>query len=407
MSTGGATLQLASYGVQDLYLTGKPQVTQFKSVVKRHTNFSMETVENYFHGKIAPGQKVFCDIQRCGDLISQVMLRLKLPKLQKEQGKDGIFTSWVNGIGFAIVEYVEIQIGERVIDKQYGDWMFIWTELSEDDATRGGLASMVGGHTVFNEATQNGPLDLYVPFYFWFCKDIGSSLPLVALQNQNVRITVKFRDLDLLWTSNNFEEAKKRIPTDLSFDRASLLVDYIFLDVDERRYFAQNRHFYLIEQVQIQNESIDVNKNENVIYMDFNHPVKEIYWVIQGQKVRRLNQWFNFTDDLSDDPVAPMRSALIRFNGQKRFEEREERYFRLVIPWKRHTATPNSFIYVYDFATDPERLQPTGSANFSRIDSASLHLHTEGIGDSQVTIYALNYNIFRIIGGISGVVFND
>lgn len=408
MSTG-AVLQLAAYGAQDLYLTGNPQITQFKSVVKRNTNFALETVENYLVGKLTFGQKVSCNLQRAGDLVSQIFLRVVLPPLQPNQGENNIFTSWVNGIGFAMIEYVDIQIGGQTIDRQYGQWMFIWAELTEDAATKGGLASMVGGHSVFTPATQNGPLELYIPLYFWFCRDIGSSLPLVALQQQDVRISFQFREFDLLWVSNDREGARKVIgnPNNIEFEQATLLVDYIFLDAEERRYFAQNRHFYLIEQTQIMNESIDISKEENVIEMPFNHPVKELVWFIQGQKVRQMNEWFNFSDDLGSDPIAPMRSALIRFEGLERFERKEERYFRLTVPWQRHTAVPGGFIYVYSFATDPEALQPTGTANFSRIDTATLHVNTGQIGQSQITIFATNYNIFRIISGISGVLFSS
>jgi len=405
----GAVLQLAAYGAQDLYLTGNPQVTHFKSVVKRHTNFAMETVENFFDGKLAPGNRVYCNIQRVGDLLSQLFLRIELPALQKRQGENNVYTSWVNGVGFVLIDYVEIQIGEQIIDRQYGQWMFIWAELTEDSATRGGLASMIGGHDVFTPTTQNGPLQLFIPLYFWFCRNLGSSLPLVSLQLQDVRVWFQFREFDSLWVSNDREAAKLQMccTKDTEFSQATLLADYIFLDTDERRYFAQNRHFYLIEQVQMETVSIDTSKVINVIDMPFNHPVKEVIWLIQGDNVRRANEWFNFSADLGPDPVAPLRKAVIRFEGTERFDEREERYFRLVVPWQRHTATPNSFIYVYSFATDPESLQPTGTANFSRIDSATLHIKTGQISDSQIVIYATNYNIFRIISGISGVLFSN
>jgi hypothetical protein len=407
MSTTGATLQLAAQGAQDLYLTGNPQITQFKSVVKRHTNFAMETVTNYFHGKLAPGQKIYSTLQRSGDLLSQMFLKITLPKLQETQGENNIYTSWVNRIGFALIDYVDVQIGEQVIDRQFGQWMFIWSELSQDNSSRGGLANMVGGHDVFTASTQNGPLELYVPLYFWFCRDIGSSLPLVALQNQEVRIWVQFRSFDLLWISNDKETAEGVVGKNLEFTEVTLLTDYIFLDKEERRFFAQNEHMYLIEQTQITNESIDISKQENIIYMPFNHPVKELYWVIQGKRVSQANQWFNFSDDLSDEPVAPIKSAVIRFEGTERFQQEDEKYFRVVVPWQRHTSTPDGFIYVYSFATKPEILQPTGTANFSRIDNATLHIETNNIGHSQITVYATNYNIFRIISGISGLLFRN
>jgi hypothetical protein len=409
MSTG-AVIQLAAYGTQDLYLTGNPQVTHFKAVIRRHTNFSMETVENYFDGKTSPGQKLQCNLQRIGDLVHQIYLRIDLPELQAMQGADNIYTSWVNAIGYIIIDYIEIQIGERVIDKQYGQWMNIWSELITDVSKRDALNTMVGRHDFFTPTTQNGPLSLYVPLQFWFCNNIGSSLPMVALQYQDVRINLQLKKFDLLWTSNDIENAKESLPDNITFDKITLLVDYIFLDDDERRYFAQNRHFYLIEQLQLSYQSIDVTKGENIIELPFNHPVKELIWVVQGNNVKRKRQWTNYSGDvqslLCDEPRPPIKNAIIRFEGLERFEIRNEEYFRVILPWKYHTAVPRSYIYIYSFATDPEKLQPTGSANFSRIDRATLHLQTvEGLEQSDVSVYAINYNIFRIISGISGVLF--
>ena len=410
MSTG-AVLQIAAYGTQDQYLTGNPQITHFKAVIRRSTNFAMETVENYFDGKLAPGQKVQCKLQRIGDLIHQIYLRLDLPQLQTIQGADNIYTSWVNAIGYVIMDYVEVQIGERVVDRQYGQWMNIWSELSTDDSKRDALNGMVGKHEFFTSSTQNGPLQLYVPLQFWFCNNIGSALPHIALQKQEVRFNIKFKSFDTLWVSNDPVNAKEILPPTITFDQATLLVDYIFLDEDERRYFAQNRHFYLIEQIQITTQSIDITKNENVIELPFNHPVKELLWVIQGENVQRSNQWTNYSGDIidicDDDPRPPIKNAIIRFEGLERFEIRKEEYFRVVLPWKYHTAVPtDNYIYIYSFATDPEILQPTGTANFSRLDRATLHIQTANdLGNSDITVYAINYNIFRIIGGISGVLF--
>ena len=409
MSTG-AVLQLAAYGTQDLYLTGNPQVTHFKSVIRRHTNFSMETVENYFDGKLAPGQKIQCKLQRIGDLVSQIYLKIDLPQLQNIQGEDNIYTSWVNAIGYIIIEYIEVQIGERVIDKQYGQWMNIWSELITDVSKKDALDTMVGKHDFFTPSTQNGPLNLHIPLQFWFCNNIGSSLPMVALQNQDVRINIQLKNFNSLWVSNDIKNAEEILPNNITFDQATLLVDYIFLDEDERRYFAQNRHFYLIEQIQLSYQSIDVTRNENIIDLPFNHPVKELIWILQGDNVKKHNQWVNYSGDvislLKEEPKPPIDNAIIRFEGLERFEIRKEEYFRVILPWKYHTSAPRNYIYTYSFATDPEKLQPTGTANFSRIDRATLHIKTsQNLGQSDISVYAINYNIFRIIGGISGILF--
>ena len=410
MSTG-AVIQLVAYGTQDLYLTGNPQITHFKSVIRRHTNFSMENVENYFHGKLSPGQKIQCKIQRVGDLIHQMYLKLDLPKLQTIQGEDNIYTSWVNSIGYVIIDYVEIQIGERVIDRQYGQWMNIWAELSTDLSKKDSLNTMIGHHDFFTPTTQNGPLQLYVPLQFWFCKYIGSSLPLVAIQNQDIRINLQLKKFNSLWVSNDMENADEILNKDITFDQISLLVDYIFLDEDERRYFAQNKHYYLIEQIQLSTQSIDITRTENVIDLPFNHPVKELIWVIQTNEVKSKNQWTNYSGDiitLDEEPRPPIKEVVIRFEGVERFETRTEEYFRIVLPWKYHTSVTKNYIYIYSFANEPEKLQPTGTANFSRLDSVNLHIKTSDyLKQSDISVYAVNYNILRIINGIAGVLFTN
>ena len=409
MSTG-AVIQIAAYGTQDLYLTGNPQITHFKSVIRRHTNFSMETVENYFDGKLAPGQKIQCKLQRIGDLIHQIYLKIDLPQLQSIQGEDNIYTSWVNAIGYVIIDYVEIQIGERVIDKQYGQWMNIWSELITEFSKRDALNTMIGRHDFFTATTQNGPLNLYVPLQFWFCNNIGSSLPLVAIQNQDVRINMKLKSFNSLWVSNDPTNASEFLNQDITFDQLTLLVDYIFLDEDERRYFAQNKHYYLIEQIQLSTNSIDITRTENIIDLPFNHPVKELIWIVQTDEVKHNNQWINYSGNLisllDEEPKPPILDAVIRFDGVERFETRTEEYFRIVLPWKYHTSVTKNYIYIYSFATDPENLQPTGTANFSRLDSVTLHFRTiPGLRKSDISVYAINYNILRIISGIAGVLF--
>ena len=408
MSTG-AVIQLVSCGTQDLYLTGNPQITHFKSVTRRHTNFSMETVENYFNGKLSPGQKIQCKIQRIGDLIHQMYIKIDLPKLQETQGKNNIYTSWVNAIGYVIIDYVEIQIGDRVIDKQYGQWMNIWSELITQTSKKDALYSMIGKHDFFTSTTQNGPLQLSIPLQFWFCNNIGSSLPLVAIQYQDVRINIQLKNFSSLWVSNDMESASMILDNDLTFEQITLLVDYIFLDEEERKYFAQNKHYYLIEQIQESTQSIDITRSENNIELPFNHPVKELIWVIQTDEVKNNNQWTNYSNNiinLFEEQGPPMIEAVIRFNGVERFEKRTEEYFRLTLPWKYHTSVSNNYIYLYSFAFDPEKLQPTGTANFSRLDSPTLHLKTSNnLKKSDITVYAINYNILRIISGVSGVLF--
>ena len=179
--SSGAILQLEAYGEQNKYITGNPQITHFKSVIRRHTHFAIETIENHFDGNYCPGERIRCKIQRSGDLVNQIYLKLQLPKLQKEQGEDGVYTSWINAIGYYIIDLIEIRIGDRIIDRQYGMWMNIWSELTTTNSKKDHLHSMIGKFDDFDETKQNGPLNLYIPLNFWFCKDLRSSLPLISI----------------------------------------------------------------------------------------------------------------------------------------------------------------------------------------------------------------------------------
>ena len=429
--SSGAILQLEAYGEQDKYITGNPQVTHFKSVIRRHTHFAIETIENHFDGMYCPGQRVRCKLQRPGDLVNQIYLKLHLPKLQKEQGEDGVYTSWINAVGYYIIDLIEIRIGDRLIDRQYGAWMNIWSELTTQNSKKDDLYSMIGKFDDFDETKQNGPLNLYIPLTFWFCKDFGSSLPLTALQNQDVNIDIVFKDFDSLWVSNNKEKAKQLILQNtldmcgyeetlcekkpkIQFDSLCLLVDYIFLDKNERTFFAKNTHYYLIEQLQITENSMDITTQCNTFELPFNHPVKELVWVIQGKNVQECNQWDNYSDVIlptideiaSNTPNTPIHTAIIRFEGVERFEKRDEKYFRVVQPWKYHSASSDKFIYIYSFCEKPEEIQPTGSANFSRLDRATLQVETKYmLQESFIYIFALNYNVLEFKNGLGHLLF--
>jgi hypothetical protein len=407
MSTSGVVLQLAAVGEQDVYLTGNPQNTHFKSAIKRYTNFSMESIRCYFDGSLKTGERVCCTVRKIGDLLANIHLTITLPSLYNNFGVNNLYVSWINNIGFALIESVDLQIGDQLIDRQYGQWMYIWSELTSTYEQKETLTSLVGRNEVHTYSTSTGSLTLNIPFYFWFCKNSGVALPLIALQNQEVRIWIQFRTLKQLWISNNITEANKIMPTALEFTSVSLLCDYIFLDNEERVYFAQNTHHYMIEQLQIQSESIDINKQVSIIEIPFNHPVKELFWVIQGNAIFLANDIFNFSDDSSDNPQPPIQSVVLRMEGTERFQEMNEYYFRKILPNQYHTSTSNNYIYMYSFALSPEELQPTGTANFSRIDRATLHITISNIRNSMIYVYATNYNLFQIKNGSSGVVFLD
>tara|TARA_B100000963_G_scaffold361979_1_gene401544 strand:- start:3589 stop:4926 length:1338 start_codon:yes stop_codon:yes gene_type:complete len=444
---GGGLIQLAAIGAQNAYLTGNPQITYFVAVYKRHTNFSIECIEQLFTGNATFGKKVFCDIDRVGDLIGDIFLVVKLPKLSSSINDKAVI-SWTNSIGHALIKYIDLEIGETVIDKQYGIWLQIWSELTVDASKREAFNMMIGKKENFYNTLEAEEMNLYIPLYFWFCNNPGLSLPLIALQHHVVRINLGIRDLSELWVSEDGTP-----PDNVDITSCSLYVDYIFLDDKERVFFAQNTHNYLITQLQISSNALDASRiykcrkedtticiecdeeekvNEDYILirksdkgdttmvdLKFNHPVKELLWIIQNSDILEMangkgNDWFNFSDKpfgCSDgsEQCDPMINAKLILDGVDRMETRDAKYFRLVQPFQRHTCVPaNNYIYVYSFGYNPEKYQPSGTLNFSRIDNSIFEISiVGGIKRPVLQMFATNYNILRIMGGMAGVVYNN
>jgi hypothetical protein len=300
-------MQLVAYGAQDVYLTGNPQITFWKVTYRRYTNFSMESIEQTFNGQADFGRRVTCTVSRNGDLASKTYLQVTLPEINQPSVGE-LYARWLDFPGHQLISQVEVEIGGQRIDRQYGDWMHIWTQLTLPANQKAGYFKMIGntvGLTYITDpafadvATPCGndaPVNvcaprkalpettLYVPLQFWFCRNPGLALPLIALQYHEVKINLDLRPLDeCLWavTELSGEGDKKHTASyNSSLVAASLYVDYIFLDTDERRRMAQNPHEYLIEQLQFTGDE-SVGSSSNKIKLNFNHPCKELVWVVQ------------------------------------------------------------------------------------------------------------------------------
>ena len=431
----GGLLQLAAYGAQDVYLTGNPQITFFVGVYRRYTNFAIQNIPQYFTGNATFGQKVYCQLDRIGDLVNQTFLHVVLPELEQyyyyDENDVVVEYYWVNSIGHALIKIIEVEIGGVVIDRQYGIWMEIWMELTTPNDKIHGLNEMIGRSDSPINYNNNKELDLYVPLRFWFCKNIGLSLPLIALQAQEVRINLTIRQFEELVVSSNGLPPPPEVFSNIEIISCNLDVDYIFLEDTERKIFAKTNHQYLIDQVQVYATSLtsnglrqdptDPNKMDRIpeldqnFYMTFNNPVKELIWVLQNKTVLSLypyggNEWFNFSTEPYKSGVKsgedPMTDAKILFEGQDLFDLKSSKYFRTVVPYQRHTRVPNNFIYVYSFAINPEDFQPSGTANFSRIDNQQIYMKiSDKLIDPMITVFAVNYNILNIAGGMAGIEY--
>ena len=390
---GGGLMQLVAYGAQDVYLTGNPQITFFKVVYRRHTNFSMECIEQTFNGTVAWGNKVTATISRNGDLVSNMHLQIALPALT---GTD----KWCAEVGNALINTVELEIGGQRIDKQYGEWMHIWKELSCPLAKVQVLDKMLGNVVKLNRAEGNvGAYTCYVPLLFYFCRNPGLALPLIALQYHEVKVIVEFRAL---------ADVKIGTAATVTLGDTSLWVDYVYLDTDERRRFAQVSHEYLIEQLQFSGDETLTGSANNKIRLNFNHPVKELVFV--GQHATASGEGaglarFDYTSDGAGASTALISDAKLQLNGHDRFATRGSAYFNYVQPFQHHTATPSLGVNVYSFALKPEEHQPSGTCNFSRIDNATLNMTLTA--DATVRIYAVNYNVLRVMSGMGGLAYSN
>jgi hypothetical protein len=389
---GGGLLQLVAYGAQDVYLTGNPQITFFKAVYRRHTNFAIEAIQQTFNGTPGFGQRVTTTVARNGDLIHRVYLALDLTSMEQTPEVCKYF-------GLRLINYVEIEIGGQKIDKQYSHWMYIWNELSLPKSKRSGYDDMVGAA---GGAVSGLNQQLFVPLEFWFCRNVGLALPLIALQYHEVKINLNFESMDKCSTDG----------TDLKTFGASLWVDYIFLDTDERRRFAQLSHEYLIEQLQFTGEeAVAANVKSK---LNFNHPCKELIWFVSNKN--KIEDWMNYTTDNADMKESAIvsknktKNAKLVLNGNDRFAERHGSYFNMVQPFQHHENVPsNAGINVYSFALKPEEHQPSGTLNMSRIDTAVLNLTTNTVdtANDALNVYAVNYNVLRIMSGMGGIAYSN
>jgi hypothetical protein len=412
-------LQLVSRGRQDAYLTTNPQFTFFRQVFRRHTPFAIESIPIEFDGTPDFGRRVSTLIPRKAELLSALFLEVDLPPLPQPDPNNPTYF-WANDIGHALIRDVSIEIGDQEIDKHTGEWLQIWGELTTPAEKQSGYYDMIGHWEVYPppaiDATQ--PLRLTIPLRFWFCTTIGAALPLIALQAHPVRLIMHLRPFQELWWSADLSCTTCPTIEPVSISRLQLFGDYIFLDKPERQQFAASQHEYLIDQLQIAPvQSVAAGATKANISLAFNHCCKEFLWTIHQTRMDCVREWFNYSNAIHSNggeagvvETDLLESALIRLDGYDRFYRRGARYFRITQAYQRHTTIPHSpmYVYLYSFSLRPEDDQPSGTINCSKIDDIVLNLefNTGVIGyERNITVYATNYNVFRIVGGLGGLAF--
>tara|TARA_B110000305_G_scaffold118979_1_gene133618 strand:+ start:2462 stop:3727 length:1266 start_codon:yes stop_codon:yes gene_type:complete len=419
----GGLMQLVAYGAQDVYLTGNPKVTFFQAVYRRHTNFAMENIEQTVNGTAADSGRVSVTIARNGDLVGDMYVELKAANLGVISANAGALSNeWV---AERAIKDVELSVGGQRIDKHYQKWWRLYSELYLDSAKK----------TTWGKMTTGDNSQVFLPLIFFFNRNPGLALPLIALQYHEVRI-----DFDL---SSEFSQY-----TDNTTFK--VYANYIYLDTEERRRFAQKGHEYLIEQVQhTGQDTLAAAEQTKQIRLSYNHPVKELIFCASESSVSNCAMW-NFTQDadaivstsiansataligshtdldagncpkllngvtgtltaFDEETVGTIENMKLVLNGQDRFKEQSGKYFNQVQAFQHHTGSPMPGIYSYSFALKPEEHQPTGTCNFSRIDNAQVSIKTAAgnTGQLQLNMFAVNYNVLRIQSGMGGLAFSN
>tara|TARA_B110001469_G_scaffold64555_1_gene61822 strand:- start:4703 stop:6001 length:1299 start_codon:yes stop_codon:yes gene_type:complete len=431
---GGGLLQLVSSGKQGKYLTSNPQISYFKQVHKKHTNFAIESIPLQFNQTVDFGLKSVCKVGRHGDLLNKCFLEISLPNFPEnisaekdisEEGKtaeeiqeleEGKI-AWTNGIGNALIKEVQLLIGGEIIDRMDGQLLDIYSEFYLEEGKRNTYHKLIGYHKSYDGVNDNDKaMRLYVPLEFWFCRNIGSSLPLVSMQYHDVEIQVEFRKFSECYYQSS------EIPTPVSITSCRLYADYVYLDIDERKEFASRSHEYLITQHQKNdNNSIQYSQKSVKIDLEFNHPVKSLFWFVKTLTSDNDNLWFDYYPRLAVEPTEPLKKDELNFidsvqlllNGQERFNRRNGEFFRYIEPYKRCRNVPDDkSVYNYNFGVNTCQFQPSGFLNFSRIDNSQLNIdiiddNTVQDDTLYITIYAINYNVLKIHSGMGGLMYKD
>ena len=513
----GGIIELVAKGNSDILLTENPEITFFKIVYKRHTNFSIESIKQKFSNKLNFGGKASCVLSRVGDLVGDIALIAVLPKIpsytNNNEGVDKFKKfAWVKKVGFSLIKKIYIDIGGQKIDEHYGDWMNIWYELTGNKDR--GFNKLIGNVKELNDFTDTKDnYTLYIPIKFWFCGNCGLAIPIVNLQYSEIKVTVELNEEESTYITTpthyiktfddicNFEQFEyitqtidgitnigifvgydiyekklyytrisdtsfKGIPNPfnknnnliidentekykitgsvskfiinpdikgneiivsdfvgkLNLKDCYLLVDYIYLDGEERRKFALSEHEYIIDYIKL---SVDktVTSSFFSINLPINNPCSEIFWVFQlkylnnNKFLSKQSQYFdqfNYTDSyeyINNNQVGSnniLKTKLL-LNGNERFEERDGDYFNKTQSYQNHRNSDFTGINCYSFSLFPDDIQPSGTCNMSKIDQISMDFDVNTkisyTNNGLLRVYSKHKNILRISNGLGALVF--
>lgn len=428
----GGLMQLVAYGAQDLALTGVPEITYWHSVWKRHTPFSVESVEQTVNGAIDFGKRVTVTVSRNGDMLSNTWLEIKLTSSSAE-------AAWYPAE--ALIKEITLEIGGQTIDRHYSDWFRMYDELFHTKEQKEAYRRM----TNFNMAEENTATSkvsrrLFLPLKFWYCNEPGAAIPLVACQFHEIKLHI------------TFASAAEMLGIDTAVaPEVKIYCDYVYLEAEERKRYATQSHELLISQVQFTgSETLPVTVGDSTtntvstvnVRLNFNHPTRFLAFAVKGTHHGMYTtapyvpgasvNGYDIDGEFAihNDAYAPVHTVKLQLNGHDRASVRSGRWHNEGVPYQVCSTHPASGIYLWSFALDPRKSQPSGTCNFSRIDNATLQLQlkktasgsVDGAGVSEedqivedgnarnlrnLIVFAQNYNLLRIVSGMAGLAFSN
>lgn len=520
----GSILQLVAYGIEDIFLTNEPQITYFKVVYKRHTNFSREEIKQTFVQTPDFGKQTSAIIGKNADLMEKTTLVINLPAIPKFRningGDDNITkVAWVRYPGYSIIDYVSIIINDREICKHYGEWMMLWNQLFNPQATDPGFKKMIGDvEELISYTNGKNAYTLFVPLQFWFCRSSGNALPLVALLYSDIKINIslntwescisitpsyyitcqndlvellQYEYIEQIVDDNiasafftYYDPILKRLyyslistnnfllipPTTSSSDyykyniigkttnsivlpiqqntsinvlgiatykyqkikllvlgETFLLINYIFLDEDERFKFAESKHDYIIQQLYYTYNN-ELTGPTQSIRLQIDNPCTYLLWIAQQKYIYDFKDYYNYTytyrhklpydkgfkNTIMGEPLNYPSNKLINnctlmLNGKERLSFRSSVYFKLVQIYQNCINEPPAGVNGYFFSIYPNSTQISGSCNMSKIETIELKLNVNPILSPSniglVRVYAETLNILRIANGLGAIMF--
>jgi len=439
---GGGIMQMIKSNKSN-FIIGNPQMTFFKSVYKRHTNFAMETIEVMMNSYPTVNETITTAIipKNAGDLLENLYYDVVLTGTENTNGALGYgYLNWINGTGYAYIKEITLLIGNQEIEKHYSEWYDIWNELTDIDLKEHLLINKyndkngyLNNSVISQNVTKQDPVQLYIPLKFFFCRNAGLSIPLIALQYDDIIIKTMFRKMDYIINAE-FKATTNAVSPDVK-----LYANYIYLDTTERRIFTQKPHEYLIEQIQ-HNGKVTLDANSGVHQLNFNNLVKELIWVckqkvveetdptlsastavlsnLEGDTITKGNDYFFYTSPYgsanaspknleylgNQESPEPFRKATISIDGNERFSAQKASYFRSVQPFYHHSKVPQKHIYSYSFALYPEKHQPSGFCDFTKFKNIKITF-TNPISNANLLVFAMGYNVLRVAEGKASLAY--